>query len=126
MGNIKFETETVEYPIAIQISIGKDRRIRLPKLIDLSTPYVLLENTQADRLWLGICGTAFSGKLAAEYNNLQVITEYRTCRPTIPKTVCDKHGLLASTLIWLVITGDWIEILPESSWQAEVNKISFR
>lgn len=63
MGNIKFETETVEYPIAIQISIGKDRRIRLPKLIDLSTPYVLLENTQADRLWLGICGTAFSGKL---------------------------------------------------------------
>lgn len=47
----------------------------------------------------------------AECVNLRLVAEYRTCRPTLPKAVCDGNVLHDSAGIWLVAMGSWVEIL---------------
>lgn len=123
MDKEKFEPRGIHYPIAIQVWISKDRRIRFPKLLDVPTPYVLLENTQPDHLWLGICGVDSLATLTVECSNLRVVAEYRTCSPTIPKITCERHGLLEQKPLWLITTGSRIEILPELAWQADAPEL---
>lgn len=109
------------YPIATRISISKERRIRLPMFLGVPVPYVLLENAPADQPWLGICGLDSLAQLRAECESLRLVAEYRTGRPTIPKIVCNKHGLSANVAIWLMTTRNWVEIWSDSSWQNEIS-----
>ena len=111
------------YPIATRISISQDRRIRLPKFLRMSTPYALVEDTRIDQPWLGICGLDSLKRLKEEYDTLRVVAEYRTRRPTIPKSICDRFALLNGSAIWLVASGIWIEILPESAWMVEAFEV---
>ncbi len=105
------------YPIATQISISKDRRIRLPKFLGVPVPYVVVENNWAEQPWLGLCSLDSLASLIAECSSLRVVAEYSTQRPTIPKAVCDRHYLSANETIWLATTGNVIEIWSELSWQ---------
>lgn len=109
------------YPIATQISISKDRRIRLPKFLGISVPYVLLENKRAEQPWLGLCNVDSLALLRAECESLQLVAEFRTCRPTIPRPVCDRHSLSDQTNIWLVTIKSWIEVWPDSAWQNQIS-----
>lgn len=106
------------YPIATQISISKDRRIRLPKFLGVPIPFVLVESTRAEQLWLGICGNDSLPKLTAEYDSLRVVTEYRTCRPTIPKAVCDRYLLISQEGVSLIALDSWVEIWPGLVWES--------
>lgn len=115
------ETTRYPYPIATRISISKERRIRLPKFLSVPVPYVLVEDTRADQLWLGLCGLDALARLHAECGSLRVVAEYSTCRPTIPKAVCDRHGLSANLSCWLVAMGDVVEVWSELSWQTMIS-----
>ncbi len=112
--------EAVQYscPIAKRISISKERRIRLPNFLGARIPFALVENTQAEQLWLGICGNDSLAKLTAECDGLRVVTEYRTCRPTIPKAVCDRHQLIVQEGVWLIAFDSWIEVWPALVWES--------
>lgn len=112
------------YPIATQISISKERRICLPMFLGVPVPYVLVEDARTEHPWLGICGLDSLALLREECESLRVVAEYRTWRPTFSKAVCDKHGLSVTLPIWLMTMGSWVEVLPESTWQAEVPKSS--
>lgn len=114
--------ETIQYifSIATRISISKERRIRLPKFLGAPVSYVLVENVRTDQPWLGICGLDSLASLNAECCSLRVVAEYRTEQPTIPKAVCDTHGLSANEAIWLVTMGNVIEIWSELSWQTMI------
>lgn len=109
--------DSLRYPIAVSVAMGKDRRIRLPRFLEIATPYVLVENALAGQAWFGFCALDSLAHRMVECDSLRVIAEYRTRRPTIPKAACDRHGLLGSTSIWLVSTGGNIEVLSESAWQ---------
>lgn len=119
------EAVQYSYPIATQISISKNRRICLPKFLCIPIPYVLVENEQADKQWLGICGFESLAQLRAECEYLRVVAEYRTGRPTIPKVVCDRHDLSADVAIWLMATANRVEIWSDSLWQTEINRAFF-
>ena len=41
--------DSLRYPIAVSVAMGKDRRIRLPKFLSIPVPYVLVENSQPDQ-----------------------------------------------------------------------------
>lgn len=114
-------SDSLRYPIAVSVAMGKDRRIRLPKCLRRPMHYVLVENAQAGQLWLGICGLDLLVQLRSECENLRVVAEYRTSRPTIPEAVCNRHGFSANVAIWLMTTGKWIEICSDLSWQAEIS-----
>lgn len=101
------------YPIATRISINKERRVCLPKFLGVPVPYVLVENTRADQPWLGICGLDSLARLSGECESLRVVAEYRTCRPTIPKMICDRHALSGHDAIWLIAVNSWVEFWPE-------------
>lgn len=111
-------TEGFRYPVAVSVAMGKDRRIRLPRFLEIATPYVLVENVQAGQAWLGFCTLDSLLLRVPECNSLQVVAEYRTRRPTIPETTCDRYGLSGNMAIWLVGAGSTIEVLSESAWQA--------
>jgi hypothetical protein len=104
------------YPIATRISMSKDRRIRLPKFLDVPVPYVLLENTQANQPWLGICGLDSLAQLRAECESLRVVAEYWTSRPTIPKIICNRHALSGHEAVWLVAVNSWVEAWSECTF----------
>lgn len=114
------ETIQYPYPLAARISISKERRIRLPKFLGISVPYVLLEYKRAEQLWLGLCSLDSLALLRAECESLQLVAEFRTFRPTIPKAVCDRHRLSDHTNIWLVAIKSWLEVWPDSAWQANI------
>lgn len=107
--------ETIQYPnpIATRISISKDRRIRLPKFLGVPVPYVLVENTAAEQLWLGLCSLDSLASLNAESSSLRVVAEYRTQRLAIPKQLCDRHALSGHNAIWLIAVKSWVEIWSE-------------
>lgn len=107
------------YPIAACVTMGRDRRIRLPRFLEMATPYVLVENVQAGQTWLGFCRLDSLSHLMATCDSLRVVAEYRTCRPTIPEITCYRHALQENISIWLLITDSVIEILPDSACQAE-------
>lgn len=114
------ETIQYPYPIATQISIGKDRRIRLPKFLGVPVPYVLVENNWAEQPCLGLCSLDSLASLNTECSSLRVLAEYWTPRPTIPKAICDRHCLSANETIWLATTRNVIEIWSELSWQTMI------
>lgn len=116
--------EQLKYPVAVRIAMGKDRRIRLPKFLSIPVPYVLVEDTRAEQHWLGICALDALERLMAECANLRLVAEYRTCRPMLPKAVCDENALHDSCGIWLVAMGRWVEIWSGSVWQAEIPRLA--
>ena len=79
--------DSLRYPIAVSVAMGKNRRIRLPKFLSIPVPYVLVEDTRAEQHWLGICALDVLERLMAECVNLRLVAEYRSSRPTIPETV---------------------------------------
>ena len=107
-----------------RISISKERRICLPTFLGVPEPYVLVEITRTEQLWLGLCSLDSLASLNAECCSLRVMAEYRTQRPTISKAVCDMHGLSANEAIWLVAMGNVIEIWSELSWQTMITNSS--
>ena len=116
--------DSLRYPIAVSVAIGKDWRIRLPKFLSMPVPYVLVENSQPDQPWLGICGLDSLAQLRAEREILRVVAEYWTCRPTIPKMICDTHAPSGGKTIWLVAMGSWVEIWSGSIWLAEIPRLA--
>lgn len=111
-------TEGFRYPVAVSVAKGKDRRIRLPRFLEIATPYVLVENGLTGQAWFGFCALDSLAHRLVECDSMRVIAEYRTRRPTIPETACHRHGLSGNTTIWLVGAGSTIEVLSESAWQA--------
>lgn len=116
--------DSLRYPIAVSVAMGKDRRIRLPKFLSIPVPYVLIEDTRAEQHWLGICALDALAQLRAECESLRVVAEYWTCRPTLPKAVGDENALHDSGGIWLVAMGSWVEIWSGSIWQAEIPRLA--
>ncbi|HQV12848.1 MAG TPA: hypothetical protein PKW52_16030 [Nitrospira sp.] len=112
--------DSLRYPIAVSVAMGKNRRIRLPKFLSIPVPYVLIEDTRAEQHWLGLCALDALERLMAECANLRLVAEYRTSRPTLPKAVCDGNALHDSGGIWLVAMGSWVEIWSGSVWQTEI------
>lgn len=117
MDDALLDQREIRYPIAIQTAISRERRLRLPEFLKIPAPFVLVENSLPEQLWLGICSIDFWAKITAEYDDgLRILAEYRTYRPTIPNAVCSKHCLQVDMPVWLVITRNWIEIFSDSVW----------
>lgn len=94
MDDALLDQREIRYPIAIQTAISRERRLRLPEFLKIPAPFVLVENSLPEQLWLGICSIDFWAKITAEYDDgLRMLAEYRTYRPTIPNAVCSKHCL---------------------------------
>lgn len=117
--------DSLRYPIAVSVAMGKNRRIRLPKFLSIPVPYVLVENPQPDQLWLAICRLDLLANLMAECDNLRVLAEYRTNRPTLQKFVCNRHGLIERAPIWLVSTKHLVEIFSEPVWNVEMPEFNY-
>lgn len=115
--------DSLRYPIAVSVAMGKDRRIRLPKFLSMPVPYVLVESSQPNQPWLAICRLDSLAQLRAECESLRVVAKYWTCRPTIPKMICDTHVLSDGKAVWLLAVSSWVEIWAESTWQTATDAL---
>jgi DNA-binding transcriptional regulator/RsmH inhibitor MraZ len=112
-----------QYPIAVSATLDAKRRLQLPKSLGLSLPLVLVEWSGGHEIGMGLTHADSLPAMQHEGLAITVLRELDSMRPTIPKNVCDRHLLAASTRVWLLTEAHCIAIWAEAGWQANWNAI---
>lgn len=103
-------------PIATKVAIDRRRRIRLPRCLQISAPFILFEASGGAEPWLGICEVGALPEVSKLGEVIQVLAQYRSQRPALPATLCQRGGFAHGAALWLVTVGSWVEIWPEMRW----------
>lgn len=103
-------------PIATKVAIDRRRRISLPRWLQISAPFILFEASGGAEPWLGICEAGALAEVSKHGKGIQVLALYRSQRPALPATLCQRNGFAPGAALWLVTVGSWVEVWPEKQW----------
>lgn len=103
-------------PIATKVAIDRRRRIRLPRCLQISAPFILFETSGGAESWLGICEAGALAEVNKHSEGIQVLALYRSQRPALPAMVSQRNGFAPGAALWLVTVGSWVEVWPEMRW----------
>ena len=106
-------------PILISATLDAQRRLQLPKSLDLCVPLVLIEFDSAGEIRLGFSNTASVQEMRSEGMAPTVLRECNSLRPLIPNDACVRHSLAPSSKVWLLTMERWISIWSEAGWNTE-------
>jgi len=108
--------------LAAKVAIDSRRRISMPCCLQISAPFILFEVSGGAEPWLGICEAEALAEVGKHGKGIAVLALYRSQRPTLPATLCQRNGFAPGTALWLVTVGSWVEVWPEMRWQANMDK----
>ena len=103
-------------PITAKVAIDRRRRIRLPRFLQISAPFILFEASGGAEPWLGICEVGALAEVSKHGEGIQVLALYRSQRPALPAMVSQRNGFAPGAALWLVTVGSWVEVWPEMRW----------
>lgn len=103
-------------PITAKVAIDRRRRIRLPRCLQISVPFILFEVSGGSERWLGICEAGALAEVSKHCEGIQALALYRSQRPALPATLCQRRGFAPGVALWLVTVGSWVEVWPEMRW----------
>ena len=103
-------------PITAKVAIDRRRRMRLPRCLQISAPFILFEVSGGAEPWLGICEAGALAEVSKHVEAFQVLAQCRSQRPALPAKVCQKDGFVPGAALWLVTVGSWVEVWPEMRW----------
>ena len=103
-------------PTTAKVAIDRRRRIRLPRCLQISAPFILFEASGGAEPWLGICEAGALAEVSKHGEGIQVLALYRSQRPALPAMVSHMKGFAPGAALWLVTVGSWVEVWPEMRW----------
>ena len=103
-------------PITAKVAIDRRRRIRLPRCLQISAPFILFEASGGAESWLGICEAGTSAEVSKHSDAFEVLALYQSQRPALPAMVSQRNGFAPGAALWLVTVGSWVEVWPEMQW----------
>ena len=103
-------------PTTAKVAIDRRRRIRLPRCLQISAPFILFEASGGAEPWLGICKAGALAEVNKHSEGIQVLALYRSQRPALPAMVSHMKGFAPGAALWLVTVGSWVEVWPEMRW----------
>ena len=103
-------------PITAKVAIDRRRRIRLPRCLQISAPFILFEASGGAESCLGICEAGTSAEVSKHSEAFEVLALYQSQRPALPARLCQRSGFAPGAALWLVTVGSWVEVWPEMQW----------
>ena len=103
-------------PITAKVAIDCRLRISLPRSLQISGPFILFEVSGGAETWLGICEVEALAEVSKQGEDIQILAQYWSWRPTLPARLCQRSGFAPGGAIWLVTVGSWVEVWSEMRW----------